>query len=344
MTINRLNYEVFLVDYLDGKLNPSLTAKLLLFLDQNPDIKNDLDGIQDAVLVSENTVFPNKSTLKKKSFLKDGIDNEFEYLCIASVEGVLTKLENESFEKILNTDQLKKDQFLAFQKSVIKPNAAITYSAKHDLKRTPIIPIRYSNLRLSISIAASIALIVGVYTIGSLMVSNAPLGNFAKSNLSESTSSPVKNTSIEATNNNATKYKEPVNITSERKIIPQTIADKQEKRPRINIEESIPNMVHRIDLKELPNENIQDQEELMQIAAKYGATNQVLIEKLIAQQEISSRESSAFEAIQYGVRSFGKIIGRNIKLDANKDKKGNIEKISFESSLVAFSTPIRKKE
>lgn len=344
MIINRLNYEVFLVDYLDGKLNPSLTAELLLFLDQNPDIKNDLDGIQDAVLISENTVFPNKSTLKKKSFLKDGIDNEFEYLCIASVEGVLTKSENDSFKNILKADQLKQDQFIVFQKSIVRPNTAITYSAKQDLKRTPIIPIRYSNLRLSISIAASISLVVGVYTMGNLMISNTPLENFATSNLA-STTSPVKNTSVVATNESAPESKKVVNINPERKIInTPTLAHKQEIRPRINMEESIPNMVHRIDLKELPNENLQDQEQLMQIAAKYGATNQVLIEKLIAQQEIATRESGTFEAIQYGVRSFGKIIGRNIKLDANKDKKGNIEKINFESSLVAFSTPVRKKE
>ncbi len=343
MTINRLNYEVFLVDYLDGKLNPSLAAELLLFLDQNLDIKNNLDGIQDAVLVSENIEFPNKSNLKKKSFLKDGIDNEFEYLCIASVEGILTKPESDSFENFLNEDQLKQDQFIAFQKSIIKPNAAITYLAKQDLKRTRIIPIRYSNLRLSISIAASIALIVGVYTIGGLMISNAPLDKYANSNLAESTSPPAKIISTETSSDVEPVYKKTVAKNLEKRIINSTPADKQEKKSKINVEESIPNIVHRIDLKELPNENVQEQELLLHIAAKYGATNQIN-ENLIAQQEIGSRESGAFEAIQYGVRSLGKIFGRDIKLNANKDKKGNIEKISFESSLVAFSTPVRKKD
>ncbi|MCB9000870.1 MAG: hypothetical protein H6537_02720 [Bacteroidales bacterium] len=36
MKINRNNYEIFLVDYLDGKLTPEKEAMLMVFLHENP--------------------------------------------------------------------------------------------------------------------------------------------------------------------------------------------------------------------------------------------------------------------------------------------------------------------
>ncbi len=345
MIINRLNYEVFLVDYLDGKLNPSLVDDLLLFLDQNPDIKNDLDGILDAVLVSENTVFPNKSILKKKSFHKDGIDNEFEYLCIASAEGVITQEEAVSLQNILDKDYLKRNQFQTFQKLKIASDPSIRYSNKQRIKRTPIIPIRHSNLRLSISVAASIAIVIGVYSIGRIMVNNNPLENFSNSNVALSyTPSTEKTTAIKK---NAIESKEPKKGNPTNRIIEKgNPIKKEETKALIDIEESIPNLIHRIDFKNIPAAEI-PKEELAQFAAQYAPKNQLLLDQLYAQQENQIRDTKefgAFEAIQYGVRSLGKLLGRDIKLDANKDDKGKIEKIVFESKLVAFSAQVNNNQ
>ncbi|RPH34284.1 MAG: hypothetical protein EHM93_01615 [Bacteroidales bacterium] len=342
MTINRLNYEIFLIDYLDGRLNASQVDELLLFLDKNPDIKEELEGIDDTVLIANSEVFPNKSSLKKKSFLKYGIDNEFDYLCIASVEGIITQSENAKLQNIVNEDLLKQKQLLAFQGLKVNPDSSITFSDKQWLKRSTIIPIRYSNIRFSISIAASIALIIGVYTIGRLMVSNNPLENYKNSTIAESTSPKAIINTEEVNPKGVTIYKEQNKVNPESKIVNNPILiEKEEKKPRINMEESIPNMIHRIDYNE-SNIQINHETGIAQLASKYSQKNQILFVELYAQQENNKKinEFGAFEAIQYGVRSIGKLFGRDVKLDANKDKQGNIETIIFESKLVAFSTPL----
>jgi len=346
MTINRFNYESYLVDYLDGKLNPSFTAELLLFLDKNPDIKGELDGIQDAVLVGELTVYPNKSALKKKSFLKDGIDDEFDYLCIASIEGVLSQEEKNTFERILKDGPDRQNEFLTFQKAKIDADSAISYPNKSILKRSTIIPIRYSTLRLSISIAATITLIVGIYSIGRLMVSSNPLVNSSISSIAESTFSTAKRSTEEVKSKEVPVYETPTTRKTEQLATENTIQESAKpKKSRVNIEESIPNFVRRIDLKETDTPKGQEYKQLAQIAAKYAPKNQIFIDQLYAQQTKSdTKELGVFEVIQYGVKSFGKLIGSDINLNADKDQKGNIEKINFDSNLIAFSTPVRKNE
>ena len=41
--INRNNYEAFLLDYVEQNLTAELVAELMLFLEQNPDLKAELE-------------------------------------------------------------------------------------------------------------------------------------------------------------------------------------------------------------------------------------------------------------------------------------------------------------
>ena len=67
MEINKHNYEIVLIDYLDGKLNPLEVAELLLFLEQHPDIKAEFEGLENVSVSSiEQETFPAKDALKKK--------------------------------------------------------------------------------------------------------------------------------------------------------------------------------------------------------------------------------------------------------------------------------------
>lgn len=348
MIINKLNYEEYFIDYLDGKLSPSLESELMLFLDQNPNIKDELEGIQDIVLAGESTVFPYKINLKKKSFLKNGIDNEFEYLCIASLEGILTINEKDTLERIIRENPNKQHQYLTLQKTRLSPDKSTVFPNKSQLKRTSIIPIRYSTLKLSISIAASITLIIGVYSIGRIIVNDGVIDRFSKSNITVSPI-PSTNKTVEVIKSKPISvYEKPITKKPEKRE--PSLANKSEEKARINIEESIPRIIHRIDLKGTTTQESPQREELAQIVAKYNTSRGISLEQLYAlkgetnSSTPDSREIGVFEVIQYGVRSFGKFIGRDIKLDANKDNKGNIEKITFESNFVAFSTSFGNNE
>jgi hypothetical protein len=60
--------------------------------------------------------------------------------------------------------------------------------------------------------------------------------------------------------------------------------------------------------------------------------------------EPNSREIGLFDLVKMGVESFGKFIGRDVRLEAQKDRNGKIEKITYESALIAFSAPVGKNE
>ncbi len=91
MKINRNNYETFLIDYLDGALDAAMLEELRLFLEANPDIREELDGLKNATLYAEEVRFTEKEKLKKP-FLKTiaGIDeNNYEEVFIAFYENDL---------------------------------------------------------------------------------------------------------------------------------------------------------------------------------------------------------------------------------------------------------------
>jgi hypothetical protein len=351
MKINRDNYEVFLVDYLDGKLSPSSVSELMLFLEQNPDLKCEFEGIEDAVLVAEEIAYSDKSELKKKSFLNSGIDNELEYISIASIEGVLTEpeqlklnseiIQNKKFERQINT----------YKKTILQPNSEIHFTGKAQLKRTRIVPMRYTTLRKSISIAASIGLIIGVYTIGKIFVYENPKQLNSTNNVIVSVNPPE---------NAETKKQVTENITIAKNAVPKNrnistaIVNTKKTDTSSNIEnvpraEFVPSMLSSIESKSVViQKNIQYEQVALTIEDYYRQkefANEYLQTKTSDQTAQSSyREIGLFEVLQYGVHSFGKLIGREIRLNAKKDKNGRIEEISFESKLIAFSKEIRKKE
>jgi len=339
MTINRLNYEIYLVDYLDGKLGASQVDELLLFLDQNPDIKEELEGIEDAVLVAETSVFPNKSSLKKKSFLKNGIDNEFDFQCIAATEGLLSNDEKIAFEISMQGDPIKQNAYKNYQKAIIQPQAAIQYPHKSHLKRTAIIPIRYSYLRASISAAATITLLLGVYTIGKLVIKENHIEN--RMIVAETVSNSNQNISPVEIKQPVAVFESHVINEVQQNIIVQTNSEVNIEYNEVMIdrEEYIPNPIKRKKLQPLETEIDPQAEKLAQIVNKLNPPKQVDIEQLFAQH----KEPSTIETVQNGLKALSKLIGRDINLEAKKDEKGNIERISFESKLIAFSTQVKNE-
>ncbi len=56
MNINHHNYESILIDYLDGVLTEAECAEVDMFLQQNPEIADQISDIEEAVLPSDNSI------------------------------------------------------------------------------------------------------------------------------------------------------------------------------------------------------------------------------------------------------------------------------------------------
>jgi len=154
-TINRHNYELFFLDFLDGNLSEKELKDLNRFLKQNPDLKEELEGFEDVRLEPTPVVFKNKRDLIKKTQAQHFEITEFEYLCIADIEKDINSEEKKQLQsELLNSN--KKKEFFLFEKTKLEADNCIVYFAKSDLYKR-VIAFGYKSV-ISVAAAAVILL------------------------------------------------------------------------------------------------------------------------------------------------------------------------------------------
>jgi hypothetical protein len=123
--ITRHNYEAYLLDYIEGNLSEQDTAGLMRFLDQNPELKQDLDDFDWVTLADNDNNFEGKDDLK--------IQAEVEELLIGRIE----KRNSASDEARLNALLLAHPQFEKVENlfaATVLVNNTIDFSGKEDIK------------------------------------------------------------------------------------------------------------------------------------------------------------------------------------------------------------------
>lgn len=159
MSINRNTYEVYLIDYFEGNLDALQVSELLLFLEQNPDLKTECENLELVYLTQDNIAPLDKSSLKKPDF--DAVKKQYEPLLIAQLEGDLTA---EEATKLAHATTLypqieKEAQLFAFTKLV--PDLTIQYANKKALKR--FVLAAYYPMLIRIAAVLLLFSLVGVY-------------------------------------------------------------------------------------------------------------------------------------------------------------------------------------
>lgn len=142
MKINRNNYEVFFIDFYDGKLTDMLKLEMELFLEENPDLKEEFEAFENITINTNKVSFSAKQELKRKEIVEvNGIDEEnYESAFIAWHEDELNADEKAlllSFlEKNPHLDKefqlhalllLKKDRVVFEGKELLRKKAYIGY-------------------------------------------------------------------------------------------------------------------------------------------------------------------------------------------------------------------------
>ena len=140
MKIDRNNYETFFIDYLDGVLSPDLISELLLFIDENPDLKEELIDLDTVPLMADETVqYCSKQLLKKKSILSVGPINELNYqeYMIGSVEGDLSVTESRLLDRFVLRNPQVAWEWEQFKSTRLVPDPKVVYPGKSHLRRNP---------------------------------------------------------------------------------------------------------------------------------------------------------------------------------------------------------------
>ena len=157
MNINRNNYEQYFLDYLDGTLDTEQVKELQLFLEENPDLMNELQKIDEMVLEPKETVFGAKEELKKPQYVMNlWPEDRFENACIAYFEGDLSTTEKDELFAVIKQKPEWSNEFKLFANTYLKPEPAITYHNKQELRGIPVRQIRRRIFYYSVSVAAAV--------------------------------------------------------------------------------------------------------------------------------------------------------------------------------------------
>jgi hypothetical protein len=160
MKISRETYEHYFIDYLEGNLSDDEIKILIDFLDQNPDLEDELRDItsfskQQAPILNFTKSSLLASSLKKENIFEENESN-FEDLCISFYEGALSDKEEQLF---LELAESREDLMLTFENyahTKAKSDLSIIFPNKSTLKKQKkILWQQY------ISYAASIIFILG---------------------------------------------------------------------------------------------------------------------------------------------------------------------------------------
>ncbi len=133
MEINRNNFEIVMIDYLDGKLTPVEVAELMLFLEQHPDLKTEADGLGLVSLEEKAFVFEDKHTLHRSRL--PALPADQVELLIDHLEGNLSTEAENDFALLLKHQPALQQELAHFKKTILVPDAALIYPYKKELKK-----------------------------------------------------------------------------------------------------------------------------------------------------------------------------------------------------------------
>ena len=120
------NYEIWFIDYLDGALDSSELSELNIFLQHHPALKDELEGMDDAILDAEHSL----STSFDKDALKQAVLED------AVIQAIEDDISLSQFQVRTGFDvQETQALYSAYQKTRLKPDTSLVFPHKDSLKR-----------------------------------------------------------------------------------------------------------------------------------------------------------------------------------------------------------------
>ncbi len=158
--INRSNYESFVIDYLDGTLSAIQSSYFVEFLENNPDIAEEIAGLNETVIQPDNISYKSKDQLKKKSLVSTSGINEgnYEEVFIAHLEGDLSPKQELELNTFLSKNTSLISEFEISKNLKLEADTRISYDKKDELKKSKsrILPFWYSSAAAVILVLISI--------------------------------------------------------------------------------------------------------------------------------------------------------------------------------------------
>ncbi len=161
--VNISNYEVWMIDYFDGKLNAAEIAELMAFIDEHSNIKEEFETFENIGIAAIETSYTSKDELKKepiKGTTNIGEENYEEYF-IALYEGDLSASEQTELLTFVELNPALTSEFEFHGKLLLSDNPEVVFTGKPSLKRKAVIGIYWQIA----GVAAAILILFGLFNL-----------------------------------------------------------------------------------------------------------------------------------------------------------------------------------
>jgi hypothetical protein len=356
MQPNRNNYELWLIDYLDGALDKERTGLLISFLEENPDLKEELADLAPISLKQVPGKFKNRENLKKVAADMD--NKQFELLCVADIENDLDTDNKRDLEELLSSDPEKRRTFDIFRKA--KLNApSVTFRYKQRLKKLTAGERIFRYTFTLVSTAAAILIIIMVLKKPVQLPEN---GNIAVNSITNPVISATTSQKHDAEKagpvTGLVRKAVALNTVSAVKMVRsdeiiqlESVSEAKDRSSNEKVKNDIVKIAGSEEFFKRPDTGVKLAE--INISEVSGATDTEgngpgqLIENLFREKVIKAKKSekvplNAYDVADAGVKGLKKLFGWNITLQKRRDEKGDVKSVSFSSKLFSFNAPVKK--
>lgn len=348
MEINRNNYEACFIDYLEGNLDEQLVDQFIEFLQQNPDLKEELALFENITIEPENISFNKKVTLLKEKY---DAEKELNKAAVDDLEGEITEADKIKFNSYLASHPEKRKDVELFAKTKLHADESIVFAKKKKLYH---FSLGRTVLFWSGRVAAVLVLLLAFYALiersSNEIVPDNQLANFEdKKEKKVSTTVDINKVIAEPKQKEKDEIKKPAIKRPVKKATP-------ENKPRSSLRENTKGRVIHEDLVQnrMP---VKVPAELNSITAslyikqpqvtlakmnkvEYGSQKNYKDEKLIADvvKEKTGINNFKFSKItKAGLNLVSGFTKNNFTYQT--DTQGKVTEYNYDSRLLAFSIP-----
>lgn len=127
MNINRNNYEEFFLLYVDNELSAAEKNAVDVFVQQNPDLQEELLMLQQSVVKPDAVIFNDKQSL----ISNDGIPAGLQEKLLLYLDKEADKNDAAFVEQLINTDDAVKKEWNILQQTKLDAGDAVIFNDKH---------------------------------------------------------------------------------------------------------------------------------------------------------------------------------------------------------------------
>jgi len=364
MKPGRSNYEIWLIDWLDGNLDSEQAELLMAFLNENPDLKEEADSLAAARLLPKKDKSFRKDQLKKTT--ADLSSSQIEYLSVAYLENDLSASQVKELEENLSQNSENKKLFDEIQRIRLKPPAIACKHKNLLMKELPRKKIlRLTLTALSAAAAAAILIISFIVlprfltTNNEEIVINLPSDTIylqpgaiivSPENIIDADRQQLDESNIASRSEITVRESHEINIMPEIVVLVDSVI--LPARTMEYMTAKVPDFSGVEINRELPVVSLVESNIAVRESFDYdygrGRISRFIAstfrEKILKTGEFNDSPIKTYEIAEAGIDGLNKLLGWQMALVKTTGEDGDLKSFYFSSRMLKFNAPVRKPE